>query len=53
MNEILKKLYELSEPDYAAFTARLIPDISPDKVLGVRSPALRSPLTSGPLKNII
>lgn len=42
MNEILKKLYELSEPDYAAFTARLIPNISPDKVLGVRSPALRS-----------
>ena len=42
MNEILKKLYELSEPDYAAFNMKLIPNIAPERVLGVRSPALRS-----------
>ena len=42
MNDILKKLYELSEPDYAAFNLKLIPNIAPERVLGVRAPALRS-----------
>lgn len=42
MDEILKKLQELSEPDYAAFNAKLIPNIASESVLGVRSPALRS-----------
>lgn len=32
----------MKDPDYAAFTARLIPDIAPETVLGVRIPALRS-----------
>ena len=42
MNDFLEKLYELSEPDYAAFNRKLIPTIAPERVLGVRAPALRS-----------
>lgn len=42
MDSIMKKLRELSEADYAAFSARLIPNTATERVLGVRSPALRT-----------
>lgn len=42
MDDILKKLHELSEPEYAAFSSKLIPGIEARRVLGVRAPALRT-----------
>lgn len=42
MNEELKKeLLRLAEPGYQQFNSRLIPNIDPDTILGVRLPALR------------
>lgn len=38
---VLARLREMSEPDYADFTAKLIPTVPREKVLGVRLPALR------------
>lgn len=42
MTEIQKKLFELSDSGYAAFQARLAPNIAAEKCMGVRVPALRS-----------
>lgn len=42
MNDILSLLNARSEPDYADFTAKLIPNIPRQSVLGVRLPALRA-----------
>ena len=39
---IRERLYELRDPDYAAFTAKLVPTIPPERVLGVRFPQLRA-----------
>lgn len=39
--ELKKELLELAEPDYQQFNSRLIPNIEPDTILGVRLPALR------------
>jgi len=38
---ILEKLFLLRDGKYAAFSARLIPTVSPDRFIGVRSPQLR------------
>lgn len=39
---ITEGLFELKDENYRAFYAKLIPDISADKIIGVRTPALRS-----------
>ena len=36
------RLGALAEPDFAAFQAKLIPTVAPERILGVRSPALRA-----------
>ena len=41
MTEIQSRLAALAEPDFAAFAAKLIPNIPPETILGVRTPALR------------
>lgn len=41
MNELQKKLIELSDSEYAVFQAKLAPTIPADKFMGVRVPALR------------
>ena len=41
MTEIQKKLFELSDKDYAAFQARLTPNVDADRFIGVRVPVLR------------
>lgn len=39
--EIQKKLLELRDEKYAAFSAKLIPNIGPERIIGVRSPELK------------
>ena len=39
--DIEKKLYELSDKEYAAFQAKLTPNVSPDSIIGVRVPIVR------------
>lgn len=41
MTEIQKDLFSLADADYKAFHSKLIPNISPDKIIGVRTPVLR------------
>ena len=41
MREITSRLMALREPDYAAFTGRLLPNLPAETILGVRTPALR------------
>ncbi len=36
------KLFSLADADYAAFTAKLIPNVDPGKIIGVRTPDIRS-----------
>lgn len=38
---IRETLFSLREEKYAAFQAKLIPDVAPERVIGVRTPALR------------
>ncbi len=40
--EIVKELFAMRDEKYAAFQAKLIPNIDPETVIGVRTPALRS-----------
>ena len=40
--EILAELFRLQDKKYAAFQAKLIPTIEPDKIIGVRTPELRA-----------
>ena len=40
--EIAKRLYALQDTAYQSFNAKLIPNIPPDTVIGVRTPALRA-----------
>ena len=42
MTEIQKKLFELQDRQYADFQSRLIPNIEKERVIGVRTPALRA-----------
>ena len=39
--EIIQRLYELQDISYRDFQAKLIPNISPESMIGVRTPALR------------
>ena len=39
---ITEGLFELKDENYRGFYAKLIPDIPYDKIIGVRTPALRS-----------
>lgn len=39
--EITRELLSLAEPEYKKFNSKLIPNIDPDTILGVRIPALR------------
>lgn len=38
---ITGRLRELADPDYAAFHAKLVPGVPPERILGVRTPELR------------
>ena len=40
--EITKSLFSLQDAQYRAFQIKLIPNIGPDSIIGVRTPALRS-----------
>ncbi len=42
MTEIQKRLFELQDEPYRDFQARLIPNIDPETMIGVRSPELRA-----------
>lgn len=39
--EILERLFALQDLEYQAFQSKLLPSISPDSMIGVRTPALR------------
>lgn len=41
MNEIRKTLFELADEDYKSFHAKLIPNVPRERIIGVRTPALR------------
>lgn len=41
MTELQKRLFELSDKNYALFQAKLIPTVPQEKVIGVRVPVLR------------
>lgn len=41
MVDIRKRLQALADPDYRAFSLRLLPEVSPQSMLGVRLPLLR------------
>lgn len=40
-NQVQSSLFALQDPAYLAFHQKLIPTISPDRIIGVRTPALR------------
>ena len=40
-NEVTEELRALADSEYQAFQAKLVPNINPDTILGVRTPALR------------
>ncbi|MCR5005461.1 MAG: DNA alkylation repair protein [Clostridiales bacterium] len=42
IEEIRNRLYELQDPAYGDFQARLIPTVDPERIIGVRTPELRS-----------
>lgn len=39
---VQKELFELQDEDYRAFHSKLIPNIDPERIIGVRTPQLRS-----------
>lgn len=41
-SEIVEELYRLQDREYASFQAKLIPSIDAEKMIGVRTPALRA-----------
>ncbi len=42
MTEIQERLFALQDPGYRAFTAPLIPGVDKDRIIGVRTPAVRN-----------
>lgn len=42
LTEIQKKLYNLKDEKYREFTSKLIPEISKDEIIGVRTPHLKN-----------
>ena len=41
-NEIVAELFRLQDKDYALMQAKIIPTVSQDRIIGVRTPALRN-----------
>lgn len=41
MEQIVKELFELQDKEYQAFHTKLIPNIPPERIIGVRTPVLR------------
>lgn len=41
MEQIVRELFELQDKEYRTFHAKLIPNIEPERIIGVRTPALR------------
>ena len=41
-NEIVKELFRLRDENYAALQAKILPTVAPDRIIGVRTPALRA-----------
>ena len=41
-DDILQRLYALQDPSYQAFQAKLIPNLPPEKIIGVRTGELRA-----------
>ena len=41
-DEIVAELFRLQDKKYAAFQAKLIPTVAPDRIIGVRTPELRA-----------
>ena len=41
-DEIVAELFHLQDKKYAAFQAKLIPTVEPDRIIGVRTPELRA-----------
>ena len=41
-NEIVEELFRLQDKDYALMQAKIIPTVSSDRIIGVRTPALRA-----------
>ena len=41
-DEIAAELFQLQDKDYALMQAKIIPTVSPDRIIGVRTPALRA-----------
>ena len=42
IREIQQELFRLQDRKYKEFQAKLIPTVDPDKIIGVRTPALRA-----------
>lgn len=42
MTELQKQLFELQDPDYKNFHAKLIPNVPAEKIIGIRTPQLRA-----------
>ena len=42
MNELQKQLFTLQDPSYLEFHSKLIPTIEKNRIIGIRTPALRS-----------
>ena len=42
MDSIQKTLRQMADPKTAAFTSRIIPNVDPKSIVGVRTPALRA-----------
>ena len=41
-NDIAAKLFRLQDKDYALMQAKIIPTVAADRIIGVRTPALRT-----------
>lgn len=41
-NEITAELFRLRDENYAALQAKILPTVAPDRIIGVRTPALRA-----------
>ena len=41
-NEVVAELFRLRDKDYALLQAKIIPTVAPDRIIGVRTPALRA-----------
>ena len=42
MNELQKQLFTLQDPSYLEFHSKLIPTIEKNRIIGIRTPALKT-----------